>query len=99
MQAPHNTLLVGGEVFETQVAAADRLNDGGVTKGILPSGPASDCFVANDPAGPYDAGAAAIESIDETNVAWDPFPFPAELAYGVIGEVGGSRNRGVFGET
>ena len=96
VQAPHGAQLLGGEIFETYIAAADRLDQRRMPQRILRIRPAADRAVARDLAGSDDAGVAGVESVDEPEMSLNPLAFPADLGDGIIGKVRRPQDVGVL---
>jgi hypothetical protein len=89
-------VVLGGEILEADVTAADGLDERGVAEGVLGVGPAAQGGVADDFAGADDANVIGVKRVDEAQAALNPFAFPADLGDGIVGEVGGSADDGVF---
>jgi hypothetical protein len=82
-------VVLGGEILEADVMAADGLDERGVAEGVLGVGPAAQGGVADDFAGPDDANVGGVKRVDEAQAALNPFAFPADLGDGIVGEIGG----------
>ena len=92
VQAPHEALLIGGEVLEAHVATTDGLSDRGMAQRILRIGPAADFLIAGDLACTDDARVAGLQGVDQAEVSLNPLAFPSDLAHGVVGQVGRSND-------
>ena len=91
-------MVVGGEILEANIIAADGLDQGGMAQRILGRGPAAQRGVADDLAGSDDADVVGVDRIDEAGAALDPLAFPANLRDGIVGEVGSAEDGGVLVE-
>ena len=95
VQAPHQT-IVGGEILEAQIAAADGLDQRRMAERILRVRPSAECGIADDLARADDADVLRVDGVDQADVAGNPFAFPAHLRDRIIGEIGRAANGGVL---
>ena len=96
---PHQA-VAGGEIFEANVVAADRLDERGMAQRILrhSAGRPSAGLPAILP-GPDDADVIGVDGVDQADASRDPLAFPADLGDGIVGEIGGAGDGGVLFET
>ena len=90
MNGPHQA-IVGGEVLEANVIAADGLDQRGMAQRILRIRPPAQRGIPDDLAGPHDADVIGTDGVDQADAALNPLPFPADLRDRIVGESRASR--------
>src|SRR5579862_5263157 len=97
MNRPHQA-IVGREILEAEIIAADRFDQRGMAQRILRIRPAAERRVANDLAWADNPDMIGVNRVNQADAPLYPFPFPANLRDRIIGKIGRSDDCGVLVE-